>query len=193
MATSTPMQLGMIGLGRMGANLSRRLMRDGHEVVVYDVSADAVEQLEGEGGTGATTLEELVSKLKQPRAVWIMVPAAYVDATIEKLEGLLDEGDIVIDGGNSYYRDDVDRAERLAAEGHPLRRRRNERRRLRPAAGLLPHDRRRGGDREAPRSDLRHDRAGHRRSAAHAVARRQGIHRRAGLPALRAAPAPATS
>ena len=117
MATSTPMQLGMIGLGRMGANLSRRLMRDGHEVVVYDVSADAVEQLEGEGGTGATTLEELISKLKQPRAVWIMVPAAYVDATIEKLEGLLDEGDIVIDGGNSYYRDDVDRAERLRPKG----------------------------------------------------------------------------
>ena len=117
MATSTPMQLGMIGLGRMGANLSRRLMRDGHEVVVYDVSADAVEQLEGEGGTGATTLEELVSKLKQPRAVWIMVPAAYVDATIEALEGLLEKGDIVIDGGNSYYRDDVDRAERLRPKG----------------------------------------------------------------------------
>jgi 6-phosphogluconate dehydrogenase len=117
MATSTPMQLGMIGLGRMGANLSRRLMRDDHEVVVYDVSADAVEQLEGEGATGATTLEDLVSELKQPRAAWIMVPAAYVDTTIEMLEGLLDEGDIVIDGGNSYYRDDVDRAERLRPKG----------------------------------------------------------------------------
>jgi 6-phosphogluconate dehydrogenase len=117
MATSTPMQLGMIGLGRMGGNLSRRLMRDGHEVVVYDVSADAVEQLEGEGATGATTLEDLVSELKQPRAAWIMVPAAYVDTTIEMLEGLLDEGDIVIDGGNSYYRDDVDRAERLRPKG----------------------------------------------------------------------------
>jgi 6-phosphogluconate dehydrogenase len=117
MATSTPMQLGMIGLGRMGANLSRRLMLDGHEVVAYDVTADAVEQLEGEGATGATTLEDLVSKLKQPRAAWIMVPAAYVDTTIERLEGLLDEGDIVIDGGNSYYRDDVDRAARLRPKG----------------------------------------------------------------------------
>ncbi len=117
MATSTPMQLGMIGLGRMGANLSRRLMRDGHEVVVYDVSADAVEQLQGEGAAAASALEELVSKLKQPRAVWIMVPAAYVDATIERLEGLLEKGDIVIDGGNSYYRDDVDRAERLRPKG----------------------------------------------------------------------------
>jgi 6-phosphogluconate dehydrogenase len=117
MATSTPMQLGMIGLGRMGANLSRRLMRDGHEVVVYDVSAGAVEQLEGEGAIGAATLEELVSKLRQPRAAWIMVPAAYVDSTIQELEGLLDEGDVVIDGGNSYYRDDVDRATRLAPKG----------------------------------------------------------------------------
>jgi 6-phosphogluconate dehydrogenase len=117
MATSKPMQLGMIGLGRMGANLSRRLMRDGHEVVVYDVSADAVKQLEGEGATGAATLEELVAKLKKPRAAWIMVPAAYVDSTIDKLEELLDEGDIVIDGGNSYYRDDIVRAARLAPKG----------------------------------------------------------------------------
>jgi 6-phosphogluconate dehydrogenase len=107
----------MIGLGRMGANLSRRLMRDGHEVVVYDVSADAVKQLEGEGATGAATLEELVTKLNKPRAAWIMVPAAYVDSTIEKLEELLDEGDIVIDGGNSYYRDDIVRAARLAPKG----------------------------------------------------------------------------
>jgi 6-phosphogluconate dehydrogenase len=117
MATSKPMQLGMIGLGRMGANLSRRLMHDGHEVVVYDVSADAVKQLEGEGATGAATLEELVAKLKKPRAAWIMVPAAYVDSTIDKLEALLDEGDIVIDGGNSYYRDDIVRAARLAPKG----------------------------------------------------------------------------
>jgi 6-phosphogluconate dehydrogenase len=107
----------MIGLGRMGANLTRRLMRDGHEVVVYDVSADAVEELAGEGAAGATTLEEFVSQLRKPRAVWIMVPAAYVDATIERLEGLLEKGDIVIDGGNSYYKDDIDRAERLRPKG----------------------------------------------------------------------------
>ena len=117
MATAKPMQLGMIGLGRMGANLSRRLMRDGHEVVVYDVSADAVRQLEGEGAIGATTLEEFVSKLKKPRAAWIMVPAAYVDSTIERLEGLLEKDDVVIDGGNSYYKDDIARAERLGEKG----------------------------------------------------------------------------
>jgi 6-phosphogluconate dehydrogenase len=117
MATSKPMQLGMIGLGRMGANLSRRLMRDGHEVVVYDVSADAIRQLEGEGAVGATTLEEFVSKLRKPRAAWIMVPAAFVDSTIEKLEGLMEKGDIVIDGGNSYYKDDIARAERLDEKG----------------------------------------------------------------------------
>jgi 6-phosphogluconate dehydrogenase len=117
MSTSTPMQLGMIGLGRMGANLSRRLMRDGHEVVVYDVSADAVEQLAGEGATAAAALEDFVAKLRTPRAVWIMVPAAYVDSTIEQLESLLEEGDIVIDGGNSYYKDDIGRAERLRPKG----------------------------------------------------------------------------
>jgi 6-phosphogluconate dehydrogenase len=117
MATEKPMQLGMIGLGRMGANLSRRLMRDGHEVVVYDVSADSIKQLEGEGAVAGYTLEEFVSKLKKPRAVWIMVPAAFVDSTIEKLEGLLEKDDIVIDGGNSYYKDDIDRAKRLAPKG----------------------------------------------------------------------------
>src|SRR5262245_49442902 len=110
MADTRPMQLGMIGLGRMGANLTRRLMRAGHEVVVYDVNADAVEELAGEGAAGATTLEDMVAKLAKPRAAWIMVPAAYVDSTIEKLEGLLEPDDIVIDGGNSYYKDDIDRA-----------------------------------------------------------------------------------
>jgi 6-phosphogluconate dehydrogenase len=108
------MQLGMIGLGRMGANLVRRLMRDGHDCVAYDVSADAVHALEGEGATGATTLPDFVAKLTQPRAVWIMVPAAVVDTTLEQLVPLLAPGDIVIDGGNSYYRDDITRAQRLA-------------------------------------------------------------------------------
>jgi 6-phosphogluconate dehydrogenase len=117
MATSKPMQLGMIGLGRMGANLTRRLMRDGHEVVVWDVNEDAVKQLSGEGAVGADSLEDFVGKLRGPRAIWIMVPAGYVDSTIEKLEPLLDEGDIVIDGGNSYYRDDIERSKRLAPKG----------------------------------------------------------------------------
>src|SRR5689334_8051570 len=108
------MQLGMIGLGRMGANLVRRLMRDGHECVVYDVNADVVNELEGEGATGSSVLEEFVNKLNKPRAVWIMVPAGYVEETLDKLMELLDPDDIVIDGGNSYYRDDITRAKRLA-------------------------------------------------------------------------------
>jgi 6-phosphogluconate dehydrogenase len=108
------MQLGMIGLGRMGANLVRRLMRDGHECLVYDVSADAVKTLEGEGALGATQLADFVAKLTPPRAVWIMVPAAVVDSTLEQLVPQLQAGDIVIDGGNSYYRDDITRAKRLA-------------------------------------------------------------------------------
>jgi 6-phosphogluconate dehydrogenase len=111
------MQLGMIGLGRMGANIVRRLMRDGHDCVVYDVSADTVAQLEGEGAAGATALEEFVAKLDKPRAAWIMVPAAIVDNVLDQLTPLLDEGDIVIDGGNSYYRDDIERAKRLKEQG----------------------------------------------------------------------------
>ena len=107
------MQLGMIGLGRMGANLVRRLMRDGHDCVAYDVTAAAVKTLESEGAAGATTLADFVAQLTRPRAVWIMVPAAVVDSTLEELVPLLDDGDIVIDGGNSYYRDDITRARRL--------------------------------------------------------------------------------
>ncbi len=117
MATDKPMQLGMIGLGRMGANLVRRLMRDGHHCVAYDVSAAAVKQLEADGATGAKNLEDFVSKLEQPRAIWIMVPAAIVQQTLEELRPLLAEGDIIIDGGNSYYRDDIDRAKQLQPSG----------------------------------------------------------------------------
>jgi 6-phosphogluconate dehydrogenase len=117
MATDRPMQLGMIGLGRMGANLVRRLMRDGHRCVVYDVSADAVKDLESDGATGSSSLQDFVGKLEKPRALWIMVPAAIVQGTLEQLTGLLDAGDIVIDGGNSYYRDDIARAKQLAPMG----------------------------------------------------------------------------
>jgi 6-phosphogluconate dehydrogenase len=117
MATERPMQLGMIGLGRMGANLSRRLMRDGHEVVVYDLDAEAVAQLEGEGAVPSATLADLVTRLRKPRAAWIMVPAGVVEATVEELAELMEPGDVVIDGGNSFYRDDIDRASRLAARG----------------------------------------------------------------------------
>ena len=111
------MQLGMVGLGRMGANLSRRLMRNGHEVVVYDVNGDAVHQLESEGAIGTGSLEDFVSKLSKPRAAWVMVPAVFAERTTDKLAELMESGDIVIDGGNSYYRDDVDRAERYAERG----------------------------------------------------------------------------
>ena len=138
------MQLGMIGLGRMGANIVRRLMRDGHDCVVYDVNADRVAELESEGATGATSLEDFVAKLETPRAAWLMVPAAIRAGAVDELAELLEPGDIIIDGGNSYYRDDVDRASEAAAEGHPLRRRRHERRRVRSRARLLPDDRWRG-------------------------------------------------
>jgi 6-phosphogluconate dehydrogenase len=111
------MQLGMVGLGRMGANLSRRLMRGGHEVVVYDVNADAVSQLESEGSIGTGSLEDLVNKLSKPRAAWVMVPAAFAEQTTDALAELMEPGDVVIDGGNSYYRDDIHRAERYAQRG----------------------------------------------------------------------------
>ena len=111
------MQLGMIGLGRMGANLVRRLMNDGHACVAYDVNADAVATLASEGADGATTLSEFVARLTQPRAIWIMVPAAVVDSTLADLVPLLAEGDIVIDGGNSYYHDDLRRASELSTKG----------------------------------------------------------------------------
>jgi 6-phosphogluconate dehydrogenase len=111
------MQLGMIGLGRMGANIVRRLMRDGHECVVYDVSADAVAELAAEGATPADSLADLASKLEAPRAAWVMVPAGYAGQTVMDLADHLEAGDIVIDGGNSYYRDDIDRAGELAPRG----------------------------------------------------------------------------
>jgi 6-phosphogluconate dehydrogenase len=111
------MQLAMIGLGRMGANIVRRLMAAGHDCVVYDVSEAAIAQLESEGATGARSLEELAARLATPRAAWIMVPAALTGATVTDLAGHFERGDIIIDGGNSYYRDDVDRAEELAKTG----------------------------------------------------------------------------
>jgi 6-phosphogluconate dehydrogenase len=110
-------QLGMVGLGRMGSNLSRRLMRHGHEVVAYDVSQDAVRQLEGEGAIGTASLEDFASKLSKPRTAWIMVPATFAGPLADQLAELMDPGDVIIDGGNSYYRDDIERAERYASKG----------------------------------------------------------------------------
>jgi 6-phosphogluconate dehydrogenase len=111
------MQLGMIGLGRMGASMVRRLVRDGHHCVVYDAQPSAVADLCGERIEGASSLQELVSKMSRPRALWVMVPAALVDPVLEELIVHLEPGDIVIDGGNSYYRDDIRRAEKLAESG----------------------------------------------------------------------------
>jgi len=111
------MQLGMIGLGRMGGNMVRRLMRGGHSCIVHDRAADAMRALAGEGAVASTTLDDFVGKLSAPRAIWLMLPAALVDSMIEALEPRLSPGDIVIDGGNSYYRDDVDRAKRLSPRG----------------------------------------------------------------------------
>ncbi len=111
------MQLGMIGLGRMGANIVRRLQRNRHACVVYDRNPAAVKELAGEGAQGAASLSELVQKLNKPRAIWLMVPAAVVDASIGDLVPLLDKDDILIDGGNSHYVDDIRRAKALAAKG----------------------------------------------------------------------------
>jgi 6-phosphogluconate dehydrogenase len=111
------MQLGMIGLGRMGANMVRRLNKHGHETVVYDRSADTVKQLVSEGSAGSNSLDEFVKKLSKPRAIWLMVPAFAVDATLHELAPKLDVGDIVIDGGNSYYIDDIRRAKELSSKG----------------------------------------------------------------------------
>jgi 6-phosphogluconate dehydrogenase len=111
------MQLGMIGLGRMGANLVRRLMRDGHECVVYDVNSSAVAQLEKEGAMGASSIDDFVDKLQSPRAAWIMVPAAFAGQTVDDLAHRMSSADIIIDGGNTYYRDDIDRAEHLITRG----------------------------------------------------------------------------
>jgi 6-phosphogluconate dehydrogenase len=113
MTTDRPMQLGMIGLGRMGGNLVRRLMRDGHHCVVYDHTEAHVKQLEDEGAAGAASLKEFVAKLEKPRAAWLMLPAGVTGSVLDQLAGLLEPGDAVIDGGNSYYIDDIARAKQL--------------------------------------------------------------------------------
>jgi len=111
------MQLGMLGLGRMGANIVRRLMKAGHECVVYNRSPGPVQELAGEGATGSSDLDDFVSKLDTPRVVWLMVPAAVVDDMIDDLAGRLQPGDIIIDGGNSFYQDDITRAHKLMDKG----------------------------------------------------------------------------
>jgi 6-phosphogluconate dehydrogenase len=111
------MQMGMVGLGRMGANMVRRLLRGGHECVVFDVSADAVKELAKEGAIGASSLDDFAAKLKLPRVAWMMVPAAVVEQTVADLSSRFQRDDIIVDGGNSYYIDDIRRAEMLQAKG----------------------------------------------------------------------------
>lgn len=111
------MQLGMLGLGRMGTGMVRRMMKAGIECVAYDVNPDAVKALAEEGATPADSIEDFVSKLKAPKTIWMMVPVAFVDGIIDQLEPLLGKGDILIDGGNSYYKDDIRRAKRLNPKG----------------------------------------------------------------------------
>ncbi len=149
------MQLGMVGLGRMGANLTRRLMRDGHDVVVYDVNPDAVRLLEREGATGSASLDDLVAKLRTPRAVWIMVPAGDDHGADGERPGLAAgprrhpdrRGQLLLPRRHPP-------SERGRRRGAALRRRRHERRRVRPGPGLLPDDRRGGRRLRAPRADL---------------------------------------
>jgi len=111
------MQLGMIGLGRMGANLVRRLLRGGHDAVVFDVNPESVDRLRREGAAGASSLDELAAMLSPPRAAWVMVPAGVAGRAVNELAERMEPGDVVIDGGNSYYRDDIHRAQVLAARG----------------------------------------------------------------------------
>ena len=153
------MQLGMVGLGRMGANLVRRLMRDGHECVVYDVNPDAVAALAGEGATGAESLDDFVAKLDKPRAAWVMVPGGrdHRERPSTSSPSRLESGDAIIDGGNSYYRDDIRRSQAFAERGIDYIDCGTSRRRLRPRARLLPDDRRprRGGRSASTRSSPR--------------------------------------
>ena len=179
------MQLGMIGLGRMGANMVRRLLKGGHQCVVFDRSPKAVEELVQEKAVGASSLADLVKKLDKPRAVWLMVPAAVVDQTIADLLPHLEAGDILIDGGNSYYVDDIRRAKELAPKQiHYVD--------VGTSGGVWGLER--GycmmiGGRDqavrAPRPDLQDAGAGRGRHAAHAGTREDRRHGRAGLPALR--------
>lgn len=118
MTTSSPMTLGMIGLGRMGANMVRRIMRDGHNAVVFDTNPDNVAALVAEGAVGATSLADLKDKMDGPRHIWIMVPAGHVtDSVVQQLADILDPDDVIIDGGNSYYRDDIRHAESVKSKG----------------------------------------------------------------------------
>ena len=188
------MQIGMIGLGRMGGNIVRRLTRNGHQCVVFDQNPAAIKALVGEHVAGSADLKQLVGQLKKPRVVWVMLPAGQItEETVEHLGGLLEPDDIIIDGGNSFYKDDIRRAKKLARERHSLRRLRHLRRRLGHRARLLPDDRRPEGGGGSPRSDLRGARSRAWRHPAHAGPRAKAIPAPSAATFTPARPAPGTS
>ena len=162
------MQLGMIGLGRMGGNIVRRLMRNGHTSVVYDKDSKAVAALAAEGATAAGSLEDFVAKLEKPRTAWVMLPAGKItEATIEELAKLMQPGDVIIDGGNTFWQDDVRRGKALRERGLNYMDVGTSRRRLGHRARLLHDDRRRQGSGRPARPDLQNAGAGDRRHSAH--------------------------
>ena len=180
------MKIGVIGLGRMGGNISLRLMKHGHECVVYDNSEKAVDGIVGQGAAKSTGLQDMVQPARLAQIVWVMLPAGKItEDTVHALGGMMGKGDIIIDGGNSMYKDDIRRAADAARKGHRLRRRRHVRRRVGPGARLLHDDRRRGRGGEAHRPDP--VRAGARRGHYRQDAGPRGPQPdgRAGLSALR--------
>ena len=179
------MQLGMIGLGRMGANMVRRLMRGGHECVVWDRDEENIKKLAGEGAAGALTLNDLLKMLEPPRAIWLMIPAAAVDDTLAELTARLETGDIVIDGGQLLLHRRHSPRTGTEGQGHALRGCGHQRRRVGAGARLLPDDRRRAGDRSTSRSDFQNAGARTRRDFAHPGPRESAGDRRRRLSALR--------
>ena len=180
------MQLGMVGLGRMGANMVRRLIKAGHNCVVFDMSPKAVEELVKEKAVGASSLQDFVSKLQKPRAIWLMVPAAVVDKTIAGSGALPRAGRHPHRRRQFLLRRRYPPRKGTCSQGHSLRGRRNQRRRVGPGARLLHDDRRRTWSREAPRSDLQDAGPRHGRHTPHTRTREARRHRRTGLSALRA-------
>jgi hypothetical protein len=168
----------------MGANIVRRVMNDGHVCVVYNRSPEPVRTLADEGATGTYSLDEFVAALEPPRVAWVMVPAAITGEKVEQLAGRMEPGDVIIDGGNSYYREDIGRADRLKGRGIHYLDIGTSGGVVRSRPWVLPDDRRRGGDGVVPRSSAALDRSWCPDGAQDAWARWGAVGRRAGVPAL---------